>query len=237
MKKRLFLLLAVIIIWSTVPAGAQVTVGIIGGPHFADLNVDIIDMDDDLALEFDQVTLYGLGGVIDLPLSPALTLRFEPMYLKRGGKLESMLPFELPNTCLLYDASYAEIPAMVKFEFGKTLRPYILAGPTVGILLDAKLTLEAMGLGINVDMKDVTKPVHFGLTYGMGISLPTSDFTLFFEWRYTTGLYDILEAGPVSFRFAGETIEETISDDDAEIKTKGFQMMAGLAIPLTARER
>ncbi len=235
MNKKTCLLIVLIVAAFTFPAAAQLNVGLIGGPHFAGLNVDILDMEDDLSLELDNMIYYGIGGMVDIPILGGFGLRLEPMFLKRGGKLESQLPIELPNASVSYTASYVELPVMLRFEFGRLLRPYILAGPTVGYLVDASLTLSAMGIGVRADVNQITKSIHFGFTYGIGVHYPTQDFSLFIEWRYTAGLYNIIQDGPVSFNFAGERIEETIVDDDIEMKTKGSQVMFGISVPLLTR--
>jgi hypothetical protein len=154
------------------------------------------------------------------------------MYLKRGGGLQTDIPFDLPNIGLSVESSYIELPFLLRAEFGDAVRPYVLAGPTFGYLLDSYVAVEAMGIGIRCSIKEITKTFQPGFTYGAGIRYPVGDFCLFLEGRYTVGLSNIIEDGPFSLQVGEEFIEESISEDAVEMKTKGLQLMVGMTIPL-----
>ena len=232
MKRFTYIIVALVTVCFIPPAGAQVDVGIIGGLHFADLNLDIADMGDDLSMDMDGLTSYGIGAVVDVPLYKNIYIRLEPMYLKRGGGLQTDIPFDLPNIGLTVEFSYIELPLLLKAEFGDAVRPYILAGPTFGYLLDSHVAVEALGIGIRCSIKEITKTFHPGFTYGAGIRYPIGDFCLFLEGRYTLGLSNIIEDGPFSLQVGQESIEENISEEAVEIKTKGLQLMVGITMPL-----
>jgi hypothetical protein len=232
MKRLTYIIVSLVAIYFIPPAGAQVDVGVVGGLHFTDLNLDIIDMGDDLSMNMDGITTYGIGAVVDVPLYKNIYLRLEPIYLKRGGGLQSDIPFDLPNFGITYESSYIEVPFMMRIEFGDVFQPYILAGPTVGFLLDSYVTVEALGIGVRFDLNELTENMHFGFTYGGGIRYPVGDFCLFLEGRYTMGLSNIIKDGPFSIRVGQEQIEENISEEDVEMKTRGLQLMVGITMPL-----
>jgi hypothetical protein len=228
-----FIVLATLWFFVVVPADAQnIHIGIVGGANFTNLDLDILEMGDDISLDMNGSTSIGIGAAADLPLYRNLHLRLEPMYLKRGGGLQSDIPFELPNIGLSYESSFIEVPVMFRAEFGKSLRPYVLAGPTVGFLLDSHITVEFLGIGVRCSLQDITKTVQFGFTYGAGIHYPVDNFFLFIEGRYTVGLSDIIEGGPLSIQIGDERIEENINEEDVEMKTKGLQLMMGITVPL-----
>ena len=102
---------------------------------------------------------------------------------------------------------------MLKFAFGSSdTKPYVMAGPTVGYLLSAKVK-DPDG---EEDIKDDIKNIDFGLAFGGGVSLPMGNNTFFVEGRYSLGLSDINDD----------------PNDDTKIKTKGIQIMAGITFPL-----
>lgn len=225
--------LATLWLFVVVPANAQdIHIGIVGGANFTNLDLDILEMGDDVSLDMNGSTSFGIGATADIPLYRNFHLRLEPMYLKRGGGLQSDIPFELPNIGLSYESSFIEIPVMLRAEFGNSLRPYVLAGPTVGFLLDSFITVEFLGIGVRCSLQDITKSVHFGFTYGAGIHYPVGNFSLFVEGRYTVGLSDIIEDGPFSIQLGDEKIEANINEEEVVMKTKGFQLMMGIIVPL-----
>lgn len=220
-------------IFVVVPADAQdIHIGIVGGANFTNLDLNILEMGNDVSLDMNGSTSIGVGAAADLPLYRNFHLRLEPMYLKRGGGLRSDIPFELPNIGLSYESSFIEVPVMLRAEFGKSLRPYVLAGPTVGFLLDSFITVELLGIGVRCSLQEITKNVHLGFTYGAGIHYPVDNFSLFIEGRYTVGLSDIIEDGPFSMQLGDERIEGNISEEDVQMKTRGLQLMMGIIVPL-----
>jgi len=140
-----------------------------------------------------------------------LALQLEPMFLQKGAKLKlSDQGFTLEAEIKV---SYIEVPAMLKFAFGSgDTKPYVMAGPTVGYLLSAKVKDDME----EQDIKDDVKNIDFGLAFGGGVSLPMGNNTFFVEGRYSFGLSDINDD----------------SSDDTKIKTKGIQIMAGITFPL-----
>lgn len=58
--------------------------------------------------------------------------------------------------------------------------------------------------------------LDLGLGFGGGVSMPMGNNTIFIEARYSLGLTDINDD----------------DFDDTKIKTKGFQIFAGITFPL-----
>lgn len=235
MKRFTYFVISLFTVCLSLPVGAQVSLGFVGGPYFVNLDLDVVEMGDDLSLDMDGITSFCIGAAADIPLYKNLYLRVESVYLKRGSGLQSDIPFDLPNIGLTYESSYIEVPILLRAEFGNVLRPYILAGPSMGYRLDSHITLEALGIGIRCNVKDITKTVHFGFTYGAGIRYPLGDFSLFVEGRYMIGLSDIIKDGSLSIAVGDERIEESVSGENVQIKTGGLQVMVGITVPLGKR--
>lgn len=206
MAKLRMLLVAPCVFALVLPASAQNRIGIAGGVNLANVSVD----PEPSGVDFGTRTGLGFGGVFDLTLSDNVALHFEPLYLQKGSKLES----GAEEAKLKY--VYVEVPALFKLALGtSTTRPYVMAGPTIGFLLSAKASN-----GIEVDIKDETKSIDFGLGLGAGVSFPAGNNFVFVEGRYALGLSNIND------------------DPDAEeidLKNKGIQVIAGITFPLGAQ--
>ena len=207
MKKMIILVVALFTLIAVLPATAQVNFGVIGGLNLANLSVD-----PDQGVDISNRTAIGIGGILSFGMGETLALQLEPMFLQKGAKLKlSDLGFTLEAEIKV---SYIEVPAMLKFAFGSgDTKPYVMAGPTVGYLLSAKVKDDME----EQDIKDDVKNIDFGLAFGGGVSLPMGNNTLFVEARYSLGLSDI---------------NDDPDDPDTSIKTKGIQIMAGITFPL-----
>lgn len=131
----------------TIPASAQVQVGVMGGLNLAKLNVD-----PDMGLDISNRTAFGAGGVLQVGLAENLSLQLQPMYLQNGAKGEgefsdrgSGLSGKAETTV---KAAFLEVPAMLKFNLSSgNTKPYIMAGPMIGFLLSNKQETKITGSG------------------------------------------------------------------------------------------
>lgn len=193
------MLVALFVLLAIVPTSAQNRIGFTGGLNLANISVD-----PDQGLDLSSRTGFGFGGVLDLGLSENVALHVEPMFLQKGSNVNVQGLGEIK-----LKASYIEVPVLFKIALGtSTTRPYVMAGPSIGILLSAKAD--------DTDIKDTTKSTDFGLAFGAGVSFPAGNNSVFVEGRYALGLSDINDD----------------ATDDTKIKTKGIQFMAGVTFPL-----
>ncbi len=215
-----------VILLSATPARSQHYIGVIGGVNYANLNIDLEPPDDD----FDRLTRFGLGAVVGLNLHKNLTLHFEPMYLRKGGK-QRAFALELGNAEFSYKAATIEIPVFLKAGIDSgVLRPYLLAGPIFGLILDTSLEVKAAGLELEGDADEISKTVEFGLGFGGGLDLSVGKHTIFVEGRYTFGLTRVNKDGTVPVQ-AGD-ITQNIELEGATVKTTGLQIMTGFAFSI-----
>jgi hypothetical protein len=192
-------------------------IGIFGGQNRATLDWGQPDSRDQ---ELSTRTSAVFGGVLGFGLGGNLDLKLEPSYVRKGADRE----FEALDLGLFkssYDLSYVDLPVLVQFSFNKGgINPYLLAGGTASYLLKAEEQygdeyLE-FGYETSCDIKDNLKNWDYGYSYGAGLSIPFSGFSLFAEGRYYKGLNDIYD----------------IEDDDTEIFTEGMEYYAGLTFPI-----
>jgi hypothetical protein len=123
------------------------------------------------------------------------------------------------------------MPALFKLALGKgTTQPYLMVGPTIGLLLSSDLGAKAQGVSGSISIKDQTEFLDFGIALGAGVSFPAGSNTIFVEGRYALGLSDIY--GDFSTLAGVEGVE----DANLDAKTKGIQIMGGITFPLGGKK-
>jgi hypothetical protein len=230
--KHLTCLLAVLFVLAlALPAGAgKYYAGPIGGLNIADGDVTDAEGCDRVT---SSRTVFGVGGIFGLVLSETVSLELEPKYLQKGTT--TMAHNGQPN--MDWKFAFIEVPFLAKISFGQQIKPYVKAGPTFGFLLSAEAEAEGGGVvqgspltTYTADIKDATKSFELGGAIGAGFTIPLENMTLFVDGRYGMGFGDILDGGDIEWKGGGEVIEGSIYEE-AELKTKGFQVMAGAVFP------
>ena len=193
-------------------AEAQGRIGVFGGSNFAHVTTDALPPEVDLSSR----TGFQAGGLVGWDLGPRLSLELQPMFQSKGSTVRIS---EQGVTAVAHARfNYLELPLLVKYSMGSgRVRPYVLAGPTLGFSRSAKVEI----LGVEEDIKDQIKSTDFGVGFGGGVRMPAGRTTLFAEGQYTLGLKNIYKPDP------GEETEMA--------KNRGFQLKIGMSIPLSRR--
>jgi hypothetical protein len=208
----------------TTAANAQLRLGILGGLNFADIKVTD-------GQGTSMITTFGFGGIMDININEYIGIALEPMYLQKGAAFEAGdNPNEHPPGEL--HSNFIEMPVLLKVSFGDRVRPYVLAGPCIGYRLSSDIEVEIEGLTLEGDMKDVTKDLDFGVTLGVGITVPVQNIFLFLESRYTLGLTNRTAGGTVDLGTGSVSIPVEFTEDEDDFKSRGFQVMLGAMIPI-----
>ena len=137
---------------------------------------------------------WGAGVALELTWGRHSALLLSPGYLKKGGTLSD--PSGEPES--KYDFGYLEVPLEFRYAFGEhSVRPYLLAGTSVGFLLTAKLR---PGTRPETDMEDVTRGVDVSLLAGVGLQVPGRWGRGFFDIVLLEGVRDINALGTMEIR-------------------------------------
>ena len=191
---------------------AQQRIGFVGGLNFA--NFKGLD-DDGEDIPFSSRGVFGAGGVLELGLGKNIALRLEPMYLEKATE------FDTDIDLVRWKVAYFEVPVFLQLAFETSIaRPYLIAGPTVGLIVSSKVEL----LNQDLELIDLLSSIDFGLGFGAGISFPIGHNAIFVEGHYTYGLVDIIDDGKIVER--GEDF-----DLEGDVKTRGLQIMVGVTFP------
>ncbi len=152
---------------------------------------------------------FGVGAVVDWPLTGQIDLHAEPMFLQKGGKIETS------SFVGKLKVNYLEIPLMIRYtyEYNSSLLPYAMIGPSIGLLSSAKFVVKNEG---EQDEKDNTKSIDLGVGVGGGVKIPHGNKSFFAEARYVLGLANINKEA-----------------DESKVKNRGLQLVVGITIPVS----
>ena len=205
------------------PAVGQISMGAIGGVTFSDFTLKNIGEGSDIAMR----TAYTVGASINYTIHPNVQLSFEPLYLQKHARLN-----QAPSDPAIdISLTYLEVPLFVKAYFGGDIRPYVLAGPSLGILLSSEARSVFLGKQFSGSINNILQKTNLGLAFGGGISIPVGGSTFFLEGYYTFGLRDMSKKGSLAFT-TDHIMLNTEIDGKAEIRSRGMQILTGLSVPL-----
>lgn len=150
------------------------------------------------------------GGVYaSFPIAKQLYVQPEVNYQMQGTKTSNFEDGDYSGSAK-FKMNYINVPVLVKYNFAQT-NLSLYAGPQVGFLTTAKVSVE----NVDVSIKDAMNKVDFAGTYGLEYYFPigsTNAITL--NARYTTGFTKVLKSDLV--------------DNEDNAKNKGFAFTVGL---------
>jgi opacity protein-like surface antigen len=200
-------------LFAAVSARGEVRVGVLAGANVANLDLNMEEPDVTLRAK----TLFAAGMVVEVGLSRNLSVQLEPMYLRKGGRIE-IRDFFGDDASGSLRLSYVELPVLLKLSRSAgRVRPYLMLGPSVGYRVDAKIKDEVTGEEEDADENDIEK-WDLGVAVGGGLTVPVGRATVFVESRYTWGLVDLDK-----------------EDEDTKLKNRGVQVLAGVTFPVGRR--
>jgi len=222
MKRYYLVFIMILVVSLSLNVRAQHRIGIIGGINMATMNVHVENDEKNISGRTD----FGAGALMELEMKKSLFLHCEALYLQKGGILDETI--DSPEA--EFSISFLEIPLFLKAVFGKIIKPYVFAGPTVGINLTSEAEFSIGTLTFEGSLENVIKKFDIGLGFGVGISYPVGTGSVFFESRYVLGLNDISKSGTVELSSGSITEDMDMLDEDI-LKTKGLQIMVGISFP------
>lgn len=216
---------------------AEISLGLIGGLNFADVDPYV----DGLSRQADSITKYCFGLVSDIDLTEYFVLRFEPMYIEKGGKILDALR-DTEDVQMKIHCSYIEFPVFIKTNHENRFNLYLLGGPVFSFLLNCETELDYYfpeiddKVSFEADLMEVTNSFDFGVGIGGGFKIPLNTFNIYCEARYVRGLMNARDNGEVTIEgeYMGETLTETVTLDKEENKyaNQGLQLLLGVTIPI-----
>ncbi len=156
--------------------------GVKAGLDLTNLNLSSTDT----SVTFDMGTGYSAGAFAILELSDVLQLKPELLYSHRTSSSSSNI-FGIPFVVTMnYD--YIEVP--INLGYMVSDRMTINAGPYLGLLLSANGVAEVLGQTEEIDMKEDSNSMDYGMNIGVSYNINES---MIINAGYTLGLSNILD--------------------------------------------
>lgn len=182
-------------------SGRGLSVGIRGG---ASALLNEYDPGIDLGGEGEgksQTTPGFVGGlVINYGIGNTISIQPEILYTRRATKYAGEVSgdkFSIQAT-----ANYIEVPLLLKASFGRKTRFFVNAGPYAAYGLDYSVKAMAAGETLANETRKFTKEdgqIEYGVTGGLGVSIPAGPGSLLIEGRYNYSLGTTADPQPTEF--------------------------------------
>jgi hypothetical protein len=209
MRKIIFTLL---IAFCSIPilTFSQINVGAFGGINLLKLSGDAPD-----DAKYKSYPGLNIGVYFDLKLNSVTSLNLGFAYSQQGTKAFYKVPkIEDLVDSLQLRMNYLSIP--LSFKVNSTNEKfYAMGGLEAGLLINKKLSSNDIEQDIDFEISDFNMSVHFGFGYRIPLGSPV----LFLEAKYNQGLINI-------------TDEPNAQNVIPRVKTNGFNILAGIEIPL-----
>lgn len=140
-----------------------------------------------------------VGGFAEIGVSRTFSIRPGARFIMKGISNTN-------NGVTLTDKlSYLEFPVLMKVTFPLTeVKPYILAGPTLGIQLSASTEFNNGQQSQTFDISSAYETIDFGLFFGSGIDFRIANKTeMFIGGGYSLGLTNVVKVQGVSGKNSG----------------------------------
>ncbi len=129
---------------------------------------------------------YAVGGFVAIGLGNGFSIQPEALYTQKG--VGASAPGGTPSSEFKFKADYVDVPILGRFTFGKGLRGYVFAGPSLNFLISAKARSGFGGTASETDVSDDLESIEAALVLGGGIEIGP----LLVEARWSEGLTNIL---------------------------------------------
>lgn len=215
---RRSLIALLLLLGMPVAAGADASIGVVGGVNVADFDAEFTDMRDKM------VTGVALGASFEIDLNEALALTLQPMYVRKGEKISDLVG----PVSATFKPSYLEIPLMLKaYPVDAMVKPYLMVGPALGVLLTNKVDVSDGMTTVEADFKDITETTDWSIVVGGGVTGPVAAGRVFVDLRYAVGLTSINKGGIVPLNGFPPLVVDPI-----DVKNRGLRIMGGYSFPL-----
>lgn len=207
----------------SIPSLNTLGIGVKGG-----INLSNIAYSDPAIAEYESKAIMrgGAGIFMNIPLSAAISVRPELLYLGKGQQIHDGVSY-------LFKPNYFDwrLPLLYHFALNKNFQPYILVAPTLGFASGGKIILDDWQCDVTTAS---IAPIEFGAMAGAGFNFPieTKKYRMVgsLEATYNLGFSDTYAQGEI------DEVSNALNLDQYAIngtrKNRGLAIVAGVTIPL-----
>lgn len=172
-----------------------------------------------------------LGLLFALEINKNSSIVLEMVYTGRGS-----LVADIRHDDLVYNfqQKYLELPVLFRYSTGKVVKPFVQAGPCLGILIDSKLGGHYLKEPLSADTRIISASIDLGLCFGAGVEYKLGFVNINLQANYNLGLLNTLQAGTIKIQVGETTSQGTISALDVS-KSRALQLMLGLSVPISSK--
>lgn len=217
---------AVFVVFSFQLATAQdIRVGVKGSLNLT--NIPKFTVIETLGQDLKYMATGGAALFAEFPLDQNFSFRPEVAYNRRGGKIDRLnlgsgavgtIIGSLTNARLNVD--YIDIPLLLQYKFSPAAEgsAYLVAGPSIGFLVDNSMSNNLLGYTIKYDLDLNYKKTDFAGVIGLGYEMPVrGKIKGFVEATYRHGFTNAID---------------NIGILKVDSKTSNFGFSAGLSMPI-----
>lgn len=185
------------------PVAAQGSFGVLGGLTSSKVTLE----GGGASLSFGSRTGFAAGLSLVHPLSSALDLEIDALYVQKGMSIEE------EGVTAKLNLNYIEMPVLLRYGigYGSSVQPFLLAGAAVAFKAGCSVSGENDGIAVDADCEDLLdaeqESLDIGIAFGGGLQF--NRFSL--QARYTLGMMSIG------------------NDDDITAKNRTWYFLAGFA--------
>jgi hypothetical protein len=151
---------------------------------------------------------YAVGGFVAIRFGNGFSIQPEALYTQKG--VGAGAPGGAASSEFKLKADYVDVPILGRFTFGKGLRGYVFAGPSLNFLISAKAKSGLFETASEIDVSEDMESFEAALVLGGGIEIGP----LLVEARWSEGLTNILVEG--------------VSPAGTDLKTRTLLVLGGI---------
>ena len=190
-------------------AAAQIKPGILIGVNSASLTIPeaLVPIEDiDLTVSVGRRTGLIVGGFVDVPVARTLEIEFGALFSQKGSETTISIPGIVSGTADTR-ITYLDIPILAVVGVAKLSQAnvFLLAGPSIGVKVEARLKATVEGMSETQDLGDAIPSTDMGLVVGGRVEFRPGVLA---EFRYTHGFTDL-------------------SDGDESVKNRVYSFLIG----------
>ncbi len=190
-------------------AAAQIKPGVLIGVNSASLTIPeaLVPVEGiDLSVSVGRRTGLIVGGFIDIPAGRSLAIEFGALFSQKGSAITISIPGIVSGNADTR-IQYLDIPILGVINVARFSQAsvHLLAGPSIGIKLGARLKATVEGESETQDISDALPSTDVGLTVGGRVEFRQGVLA---EFRYTHGFTNL-------------------SDGDDDVKNRVYSFLVG----------
>jgi hypothetical protein len=217
LKMRTIFKTLALLLFAHLSFGQRVQIGARGGANWSTMTK--FDLIENVTPTFRLMPSGGAAFFAEIPITEQFSIRPELAYTQKGFLVKESLSMSgseflgvnIPiGGTLAFKTNYVELPVLAKLKLGDPELPhaYVIIGPSVGYMVDAKAIIRVLGLfplrpSIGTGFFHQFELSGVG---ALGVEFPIGNGNIFLEGRYQHGFSRVLDIPLVELPVRNRTV-------------------------------